>query len=160
MKTRYLFSHKYKKFGWVLFSVSLVMGILYQIFEDTFEEALTVPVLSIYNDGFIFSKTGFFVILKNPILDELITVCLIIGGILVGFSKLKTEDEFSMNLRTESLIWAFYVSSIVNILITIFVYGGIYYSFLVYNLFFQLLFFIARFHYVLYKSQKELSHEE
>lgn len=159
MKTRYLFSHKYKKFGWILFFVSLIMGILY-IIEEPFQNVLTVPVLATYNSGYLFSKGGFFVMLENAIIDELITVCLIIGGILVGFSKLKTEDEFSMKLRTESLIWAFYVSSIVNILITIFVYGGIYFSFLIYNLFFQLLFFIARFHYVLYKSQKELSHEE
>ncbi|GLB52342.1 hypothetical protein NBRC110019_13820 [Neptunitalea chrysea] len=162
MKTRYLFPHRYKNFGWILFGVSIVLGIMMHITNDLFDgDSLIVPFLAIYNDPFLGSDGGqFFQIIKTGIFDELLITGIIFGGVLVGFSKLKIEDEFTSKLRSESLIWAFYVTSILNVLISLFIYGGIYLTFLVYNLFFQLIFFIIRFHYVLYKSNKEMSYEE
>lgn len=159
MKTRFLLPHGVKPIGWVVFITAIIIGFLSEFEVIDFMDSLKAPVFAIYNSD-LFEKPSYFKIIENEILDELITILVIIGGILVGFSKVKTEDEFTMQLRSESLIWAFYVSSALNIIITVFVYGSAYFSFLVYNLFFQLIFFVLRFHYALYKSQKELSYEE
>lgn len=160
METRFLFPHRFKAIGWVLFGLALAAGIMVQLVGLGDYDWLTTKTFAIYSDGILDPNGGFFKIVVNDLMDELITIILIIGGTLVAFSKVKTEDEFSMKLRSESLIWAFYVSSAVNILITLFVFGGTYFTFLIYNLFFQLIFFVCRFHYVLYKSHKELSYEE
>ncbi|WP_143106343.1 hypothetical protein [Pustulibacterium marinum] len=162
MKMRFLFPHKFKIYGWITLVIGLLLGILLQLNNvEPSGDFSTTKVFALYNDGFLTEKdTGFFKIIENDISDEIITLLIIIGGVLIGFSRLKVEDEFSFKLRSESLIWAFYVSSALTILVTILIFGGIYFNFLLYNLFLQLLFFIARFHYVLYKSQKELSYEE
>ena len=46
----------------------------------------------------------------NNIADEIASILLIIGGILVAFSKTKDEDEYISKIRMESLIWATYVN--------------------------------------------------
>ena len=97
---------------------------------------------------------------KNNIADELASVLLIIGGILVSFSKTKDEDEYISTIRIESLIWSVYVNYGILILAIVFVFDMEFFSVLIYNMFTVLLFFMLRFHYVLYKSKKAIGYEE
>ncbi|MCD8519109.1 MAG: hypothetical protein LRY32_06310 [Flavobacterium sp.] len=39
-------------------------------------------------------------------LDELLLVVCLFGGLLVGFSKTKNEDEMISHIRYSSLVWA------------------------------------------------------
>lgn len=158
MKTRFLFPHSYKKIGWLLLVGGLITGIILMILDFDFDEFMVVKVFSLLGDDLFIDKS--FRIIENGILDEILTVSIIIGGILVGFSKVKDEDEFIATLRTESITWSFYVNYAILVLVTIFIYGLSYFEFMIYNLFSILLFFIIRFHILLFKSRKELSHEE
>ena len=93
MTTTYLLPNKYKLIGWILFGVGLITGML--MYTDLMEsEMLKTKVLSIYHDGFFAEKEGFFKIIENGILDEIVAAIIIIGGLLVGFTKEKVEDEF------------------------------------------------------------------
>ena len=51
-----------------------------------------IPFFSIWSNG-IFKEQDFFSIVENGFLDELVSVLVILGGIIVGFSKTKIEDE-------------------------------------------------------------------
>ena len=42
-------------------------------------------------------------IVKNSIIDELLTIAMIIGGLFIGFSKLKEEDEMISKIRYDCL---------------------------------------------------------
>jgi len=46
------------------------------------------------------------------------------------------------------------------LLATLFVYGGIFYSVIVFNMFTLLIFFLIRFNYVLYKNSKRAVNEK
>ena len=105
MKTNYLLPNKYKAVGWILFILGLIGGIFIYL-SDYESDALTVNVLSIYNESFIESEKGFFQITENSILDELIALAIIAGGLLVGFTREKVEDEYIYKLRKDSLVWA------------------------------------------------------
>ena len=154
MKTNYLLPNKYKIFGWILFILGLIAGIFIYVseYESNF---LDVKVLSFYNDDAIFSSQkdkGFFKIIENSIIDELAALAIIIGGLIVGFTKEKVEDEFIYKLRKDSLVWAIIFNYIILIIAIIFVYSMTFFDVLVFNMFTPLLFFIFRFNFLKLKS--------
>lgn len=156
MKTNYLISNKYKPIGWVLFILGLIAGIFLYMAEYE-SDALTIKVFSIYNDPFMGSDKGFFKLIENSILDELIALAIIIGGLMVGFSKEKIEDEFIYKLRKDSLVWAIIFNYTVLVLTILFVYDLTFFDVLVFNMFTPLIFFIVRFNFLKHKS---LGYEE
>ena len=159
MKTNYLLPNKYKTIGWVLFILGLIGGVFIYM-SDYESDALTINVLSLYFDPFIIGvqeEAGFFKIIENSIVDELATLVIIIGGLLVGFSKEKVEDEFIYKLRKDSLVWAIIFNYVVLIFTIIFVYDFTFFDVLVFNMFTPLIFFIVRFNFL---KRKSLSYEE
>ena len=157
MKTTYLLPHKYKTPGWILFILGIVFGI-FLITKDYESDFLTIKVLSLFNDS-IFGNDSlkFFKFIDNDISDELASLFIIIGGLILGFSKEKIEDEFIYKLRKDSLVWAIIFNYFVLILAIIFVYELSFFHVLVFNMFTPLLFFIIRFNFLKLKSN---SHDE
>lgn len=157
MKTNYLLPHKYKTIGWILFVMGLISGII--LFIGDYEiDILQVNVLSIFNEESLFGeKPGFFKIIKNSIVDELIALTIIIGGLLVGFTKEKVEDEFIYKLRTDSLVWGLLFNCFVLIFTILFVYNFTFLHVMIFNMFTPLVFFIIRFNFLKFKA---VSHEE
>jgi hypothetical protein len=153
MKSRFLFPNKFKKIGWLLFVPSVIITVLISLFHINSDEYFNVNVFAIYADAFM-SKTEYFKIIKNSIVDEILVISMIIGGILIGFSKLKVEDEMISKIRYESLVWATYLNYGLILFFTLFVYGMSYLNILFHNLFTLLLFFMIRFHYMIYKLNK------
>jgi len=158
MKTNYLLPNKYKTIGWILFSIGIISGIFF-VANGYESNALTIKVLSIY-DGInttVNGKLSFFTIEENSIIGELIVILIVIGGLIVGFSREKVEDEFIYKLRKDSLVWAIIFNYAVLLFATIFIYDLAYFHVLVFNMFTPLVFFIFRFNFLKLKSQ---SHEE
>ncbi len=148
----FLLPHSFKKVGWLLFLVGVIAGITCMVLGVDFDDYLKVRVFTFFGDGFFKMKAFSFV--ENGILDELITVFIIVGGVLVGFSKTKVEDEYISQLRLNSLVWSVYVSYAILFLATIFVYGMPFLDVMMVNMFTVLLFFIVRFHIQLYKANR------
>lgn len=136
MKTRFLFPNKMKPLGWVLLVPSLILGILY-MYADS----------GILGD----SKSTIFGVWMNNYIDEIALVGMLISLLLIGFSKLKIEDEYIQKIRLESLLWATYVNVGLLIVCTLFIYGDLYFDIIIYNLVTLPLFFVIRFHYYLAK---------
>ena len=153
MKTHFLFPNKFKKLGWLLFIPSFIAALAISVLNINIENSCKMKVLAVLDSG-IFSSNKFFTIIENSIVDELLLFGLIIGGLLIGFSKLKIEDEFTSKIRYESLVWATYLNYGLILLFTVFVYGISYLNVLFYNTFTLISFFIIRFHYSIYKLNK------
>lgn len=156
MKTNYLLPNKYKPLGWILFILGLIAGIF--IYLGGYEsDALTIKVLSIYNESLFGYDKGFFRLIENSFVDELVALAIIIGGLLVGFSQEKVEDEFIYKLRKDSLVWAIIFNYVVLIFTILFVYDFTFFDVLVFNMFTPLIFFIVRFNFL---KRKSSSYEE
>ncbi|WP_106793909.1 hypothetical protein [Aquimarina sp. Aq78] len=154
---KYLLSNKFKKPGWVLFIIGIILGILHAI-NDYESDAFMVNVISLFHNDHIFSENnGIVSIIKNSIVDELISIMIIVGGLLVGFSKEKIEDEFISRIRLNSLKWAILVNYGVLLFANIFLYHNNFLNIMIYNMYTPLLIFILRFNYVVYKKA---GHEE
>lgn len=150
MKTHFLFPNKYKIIGWILFVPSIIILLIDILFEVNLDNNLNVKVFALYQDSFS-DKSHFCSIIENTISDELLTISLIIGGMLICLSKLKNEDEYISKIRYESLVWSTYLNYGLIVFFTIFLYGMPYLNVLFYNMFTLFFFFIIRFHYMIYK---------
>ena len=159
MKTHFLFPNKFKKLGWILFVPSFIASLFISFSNLNIDNYWIVKVFAFTETG-IMSQNNYFSVIQNSIVDEVLLYSLIIGGILVGFSKLKIEDEFTSKIRYESLVWATYLNYGLILFFTIFVYGLSYLNVLFFNTFTLLLFFIIRFHYLIYKLNKTSNDDE
>lgn len=139
MQTNYLLPNKYKKFGWSLFSLGIITGGILQISDGKTD---------IFDIGLI-NDLGF------EFLDEIISILIIIGGMLVVFTKEKIEDEFIHKLRHESLVWAIILNYVILLLTIVFVYEMNFFMVLVYNMFTPIIFFIIRFYFLKFKSNTD-----
>ena len=153
MKTHFLFPNAFKKIGWLLFVPSFILGTYLLLSGFDFDNSFVVKTFAIVNDR-LFNQSKYFNFTENGILDELITVLVIVGGILVGFSKTKNEDEYISKIRYESLVWATYFNFGLLLFTTLFIFGIPYFYILVANIAAMLLFFIIRFHYKIYQLNK------
>lgn len=154
MKISYLLPHKYKIVGWILFVLGLVIGSIV-VFGGYELDVLEVNVISIYDEGGFLGlegEGGFFKIIENSILDELAALSIIIGGLLVGFTKEKVEDEFIYKLRNDSLVWAIIFNYMILVFTILFVYEFTFFHVLVFNMFTPLMFFVIRFNFLRLKS--------
>ncbi|GAB3173194.1 hypothetical protein [Telluribacter humicola] len=156
MKTKNLFPHAWKPFGWVLLCISILPGLWMLIDDSSFPLSLAVQIpwpfatessgpfanidLLVHKDGTV----------TLQLVDELLALGTIAGLMLVGFSRLKVEDERIAQLRLESLQWAIYGNTLVLVLCILFVHGLAFINVMVYNMFTPLLIFVLRFHWLLY----------
>ena len=158
MSTRFLFSHTFKPVGWFLLIIGIVLGIILML-NDFDYPTIEMAVYPLIGEHDVFSKPP-LEWSKNNIIDEIAAILIIIGGIFVSFSKTKDEDEYISKIRMESLIWATYVNYIVLFIAILFVFDLTFFNVMICNMFTILLFFIARFQFMLYKFKKSVTDEE
>ena len=153
-----LLPNKYKKVGWVLLLPATLMGIILMIkgFEGI---ELNGKALALWHTE-IFGERHFVQIIETNLINTIVGIFFIIGGLFVCFSKEKVEDEYISNLRLNSLQWAVIVNYLLLLLGFIFVYGTAFFNVMVYNMFTILIIFIVRFNYVLYAGSKSRLNEE
>ncbi|MGN7719576.1 hypothetical protein [Chitinophaga sp. 22620] len=137
MKPKYLLPHLFKKIGWVITVPFLLYGIYSYILEDLFNLPYDADSL----EG------------KFPLLGTIVLIGLLLGLLLVSFSKEKTEDEYISRLRMESLQLAVIINYILLILAALSFFGLDFLSVMVYNMFTILLIFIIRFNFLLYRNK-------
>ena len=84
----------------------------------------------------------------------------VLGGMMIGFSRCKHEDEFIEQIRYEALIITMYISGIAIVLLLIFAWGL---NFLVAAstfIYFSIVFFLIYFHVRVALLQRKGSYEE
>ena len=159
MITKLLFPNRYKRVGWIIFIPTTIFGLILLFSNSTFGFPGS-KVFTIYSDPLSTKGPIIFGLTYGNYLHTIVGVLFLIGAILVAFSKLKQEDEFIAKVRHESLVWATYVNYAVLIFCFLFFFFMEFYMVMVFNMFTILIFFIIRFHYILYKSKRSLGYEK
>ncbi|MEA5137761.1 hypothetical protein [Arcicella rigui] len=151
MKAKFLFPYQYKLIGWMITIFILIIWLFGVISGSQYDFfTITLPFKYALQDSFN-AKTNETTLSLG---DEFMVVGLIIGMIMIAFSQEKVEDEYVAQVRLETLQWAIYINFGLLIVATLLVYGTYYFNVMIYNMFTPLLFFIARFYYVLYFKSK------
>lgn len=151
MKKNYLFPHQFRMIGWVLAIAAVAAFIVTRIWFPN----LSFKMPSLYFDTFFDdeNESGFFRMARADTLSFAMPV-LTIGLLFIGFSKEKVEDEFVQYLRTQSLIWATYITAALFIIATLLIYGisYLYVPFLVFFVF--LILFIVKFRIEVHRANR------
>lgn len=158
MKTTILLPNRYKILGWFILIPATIAGLVL-CFNGFDSHWIPAKVFAFASDEFMGSSRHFSLI-STDITNTLTGALFIIGGMLVGFSKEKNEDEFIAGLRLSSLLWAVCVSHLLLLAAFLFVYGTPFLQVMVYNMFTVLIIFIVRFNYLLYRNSKTAPDEK
>ncbi len=157
-----LLPNRFKSIGWFILIPITILGII--AMANSYEvDWLNMKVFALFNDDAIFSNAenaGNFRFIETNVTLTLLGALFIIGGMMVGFSKEKREDEFIANLRLTSLLWSVWVSYALLFLAFLFVYGMSFFNVMVYNMFTVLIIFIIRFNYILWRSTKSMTDDK
>lgn len=155
MKTKYLLSYRWRPFGWILIVITLLAHFWQLTMGEKFSLDLLVRIpvpfewaqakLELWN-GLTVEDKGVSVQLFHTIL----ILTMICGLLMVGFSRLKIEDERTAQIRLESLQWGIYVNYFVLAVCTLVFYGLSYLSVIIYSMFTPLIIFVVRFYWLLY----------
>lgn len=135
MKSNYLLPHVYKRVGWFITIPFLLLGLYMTFWGD-----------SVGAPAWLEKVFG-------ELLDELICIALIVGLLLVGFSREKTEDEYITKIRLESLQLSVLTNYALLIICVLVFYGMNFFSVMIYNMFTTLIIFVIRFNFIIYRNK-------
>jgi hypothetical protein len=146
-----LFPNYLKKIGWFIFIPSLLLGIL------SLTGIFASPEISsfvFYNSGFPLSNedSGLFTNTKIDLFPNLFGILIIIGGVLIGFSKEKIEDEYISGLRLKSVFWSLIVTYSIIFILFLTVFGSAFFTVMILIMFLPLILYVFRFNYLLLKQ--------
>lgn len=154
MQTKFLLPNRLKYIGWVIAIPAFVLMILNLQYGFTFHfldyAEKGVQKIS-FDNGFLFN------IQYNNFTDEIGSVLLLTGLLLIAFSKEKDEDERISKLRLESLLWAVFIDSVFISLSIIFFYSELFLKIMAYNICSTLILFIIRFNLTIYFERKKIN---
>jgi len=154
MDTKLLLPNRYKRLGWIIFVPCLILTIL-SILQLT-------PALSFFDGEHILSQwttikvpekgtlEAIFDETSNDLAGEILMTLTAIGFFFVAFSRERTDDEWIMKVRLESLLWAFYVHLGAFLLSVWLSFSLAFYAVLSWNMLTAPLVFLARFHWIVY----------
>src|SRR5689334_22489726 len=148
MSIKFLAPHRYKIYGWIIAIPASILMIAYLHYDFVF------PFLEFAKEkvthAIAFDNGTLFNIQFNNFTDEIGGIVLIIGLVLIAFSKEKDEDERILQLRLESLLWATLINTFLISLSIIFFYNQLFLKIIAYNICSTLILFIIRFNLTLY----------
>ncbi len=156
-ESKMLLPYWWKKIGWFLLVPFCVLGLLYLVWGDDF--TFNFAHLQLGGNTSFGGNNWLFSLRNNDFTDEIISIGLIVGILLTAFSKEKMEDEWIARTRLDAMLWAVYLNTILLLLSIIFLYGDFFWQVMILNLFTAPLFFLLRFRYTLWQSEKENNNE-
>ena len=149
MKNNLLIAHRWKVLGWLLTVPAFFGGIYYMAQDNPEAQFVTLPdwlTRLMWIESFMSSEKPATIAL----LDEVICIALLVGLLLLAFSREKIEDEWIQRVRQDSFQWAMLVNSLLLLAFIVFTHGTPFLTVMVYNMFTPMLIFVARFYYVLH----------
>jgi hypothetical protein len=153
MKKSFLLPHYYKLTGWFIFIPFSIIGLYITLINEITPKWLNFTFFAIAGGNNSLSG-NWFSLVKTDMANTIIATFIITGGLLVAFSREKTEDEYIAKLRLSSFQWAVLINYLLLLLCVIFVYNIPFMTVMVYNMFTTLLIFIVRFNYLLFINRK------
>lgn len=151
MPTRFLLPHYAKAWGWLIAIPAFVIMIIFLQFGYEFP---FLEYASKGSDKILFDSGWLFDIRSNNFTDEIGGILLIVGLLLIAFSKEKDEDERIARIRLESLLWATLVNSVVIAVCILLFYNELFLKIMAYNVCSTLILFVIRFNLTVWFDRK------
>jgi hypothetical protein len=158
-----LFPNRLKAFSRFMFYFSFLFGVVYLVFlegDQKIEALFTIQVPALLSAELFGDLKAGWQWVEAMVIDEFLSVLIIVFGILAGFSREKHEDELIDKMRNDSLRWSLFINYGFLLLTLLGVYGMIYLSFMFAQLFLILFLFNIIFDIKLFRHYKSAGNEE
>lgn len=151
MHTKYLLPAAAKKWGWALAVPAFILMIAYLQFDFSF------PFLDYTSNSTHISldKEWLFNVQSNNFTDEAGGILLMVGLLLIAFSRERDEDERIARLRLESLLWATLINSILIGVSIVLFYNDLFLKIMAYNVCSTLILFVIKFNLTIYLERRK-----
>ena len=157
--SKLLLPHAFKPVGIVLFIISTILLIGYGFFDFQFSWNDIRQFFGLDRLEDTVSTLGSFSV-EADLCYSVAGILAVLGGMMIGFSRCKNEDEFIEQIRYETLIITMYISGIAIVLILIFAWGLHFLVAASAFIYFSIVFFLIYFHVKVALLQRKGSYEE
>ena len=123
-----MLNYKWKFLGWILVTV----GIICTIFYVNYDFRLSMPVFAIFS---YFMEMKFLVSYTTNVTDEIMMICLLLGFLILVFSREKDELAEFEQMRGKALFKSLFYNSIFMLFSIIFIYGQGFFVIMVLNMY-------------------------
>jgi L-asparagine transporter-like permease len=113
---------------------------------------LNIKVFAVFS--YYFEKK-YFSFIQNDAGEEIIIIFILVGLLLVSFSKLKAESELTVIIRIKAIFLSVYINTFFLVLSAAFIYGMGFMAITVINCFSLLLINLFVFQVILLKQKKQ-----
>ena len=142
--------NKLRIYGWVILLFGIILGVS-RFYFGVKPEFLNIKVFAVYSKYF---ETNYFKVIENHVSEELTALLILVGLFIISFTKEKIENDSVSAIRYKSLIFTFYINTVLIALSFLFVYGFGFINILVINVFSPFIIYIILFRYFLNKILK------
>lgn len=113
---------------------------------------LNIKVFAVFS--YYFNKK-YFSVIRNDAGEEIIIILMLVGLLLVSFSKLRNETDVSVLLRIKAIFLSVYINTLFLLLSAVFIYGLGFMAITVVNCFSLLLINVIIFRILLLKQKNQ-----
>ena len=142
--------NKLRIYGWVILLFGIILCVS-RFYFGVKPEFLNIKVFAVYSKYF---ETNYFKVIENHVSEELTALLILVGLFIISFTKEKIENDSVSAIRYKSLIFTFYINTVLISLSFLFVYGFGFINILVINVFSPFIIYIILFRYFLSKILK------
>lgn len=142
--------NKVRIYGWVILLFGILLGVS-RFYFGVKPEFLNIKVFAVYSKYF---ETNYFKVIENHVSEELTALLILVGLFIISFTKEKIENDSVEAIRYKSLIFTFYINTVLITLSFLFVYGFGFINILVINVFSPFIIYIILSKYFLSKILK------
>lgn len=159
--TRMLLPRGFKAAGCCLLAAGIVLGILYCVIPDSMSVSVN-DIRELFGRERIEARATFGggFTAENDLMMTIIGLLMVVGGVFVGFSRNRDDDEFIEQIRYESLVLSIYLNAVALVVCLFVVWGLPFITVMFCSLFSVLCIFIVCFYIRVLINKKSMRNEE
>lgn len=142
MKPVPLLPYRFKWLGLLMAVVGIAIGIAVLYF-DFRPDWLTIET----HPDMLFMNT-------QNLIDEMAVTLLVVGLMMIAFSREHVEDEFVAHIRLQSMLWSFAIYYSIILLTVWLFYDESFWTIMIYHLFMPLLFYVVLFRFTYWRKMR------
>ena len=148
----FLLPHIFKRIGWFIMIPSMILGILHLIIPDLIS-SIQITTYGYFGNNFLQGE------IKPPVrfgrislIPNLVGLLLLLGGIMLMFSKEKKEDEYINQIRLRSFHSSVFINYGILFFCILFFHNLSFFYVMILNLYTIIIIYVFRFHYLIRKN--------
>jgi hypothetical protein len=153
----FLLPHIFKRIGWFIMIPSMILGILHLIIPDLIS-SIQITTYGYFGNNFLTGQVKPSVRFgRISLIPNMVGLLLLLGGIMLMFSKEKKEDEYINQIRLRSFHSSVFINYVILFFCILFFHNVSFFYVMICNLYTIIIIYVFRFHYLIRNNSIEIN---